>query len=414
MTPADEIRELELFTRYWDDALTPSQQAVLEALLRDDGSARERFRLFSLTAVQAADAGLAWQAKPDLPSRRKWLVRTGACLAAAGGVFALGRTALTQGSVRLSAVKGRVVSGGALAEVGTLLRAGQTILTQGVGATAMMIFPDGSRVTLTGESLATVDGANRLTVNSGTAAADFTPTQSADALTVATSSANVTAPGGATLAVHAAEAHTEVGVQDGSAAVANPAGVKLDEVRAGELLTVGRTGERRKSAAPQPPDYYAWDLSKPLTSGWKVAELDSDGPVPLMRPVNWFDPYHQAMLFQIRSDSNWTRGHALVHPDSIIRLRYAVEREGHAQVVVVVRGSRTSKGVSGCLEINTVFRPAVDGGWSVAEAPASEMLKSSEAPGFEAPWVAFLSIVNTYAEDLNLRVASFEILRPGR
>jgi hypothetical protein len=41
------------------------------------------------------------------------------------------------------------------------------------------------------------------------------------------------------------------------------------------------------------------------------------------------------------------------------------------------------------------------------------MLNNKEAPTFSAPWVGFLLIFNTYAEDIGLRVADFRVSRPG-
>jgi hypothetical protein len=37
---------------------------------------------------------------------------------------------------------------------------------------------------------------------------------------------------------------------------------------------------------------------------------------------------------------------------------------------------------------------------------------NKHAPKFDAPWVAFLVIFNTYTADLGLRVAEFGVTRP--
>src|SRR5262249_13708757 len=130
-------------------------------------------------------------------------------------------------------------------------------------------------------------------------------------------------------------------------------------------------------------------------------------------PVLWFDPYHNAQMYQIRSDHRWHKGFARVHPDSRFVVKYWVDRPGPSQLVAVVRKDDVAAPDTGVVECNGAFEKAEPGQWNVLEVRVGDMLDNKHAPIFGAPWVAFLLIFNTYKEDLGLRVAEFRVVPPG-
>src|SRR5262249_41167202 len=132
------------------------------------------------------------------------------------------------------------------------------------------------------------------------------------------------------------------------------------------------------------------------------------------RPRFWFDPYHQAEMSQIRSDKQWARGFFRLFPDSEFQVRYWVDRPGPSQLCVCVRTGNVCAPGTGMLECNTAFTSAQPGRWEWLQVRASDMLDNLHTPAFEAPWVGFLVIFNTYKVDLGLKISDFRVTRPGR
>ncbi len=193
-------------------------------------------------------------------------------------------------------------------------------------------------------------------------------------------------------------------------AVDSPTGQSLGIVRAGEILTVRADGDRTKQVTPATPDEFAWDLSRPLPSGWNVGQREETADGPVVVPEYWLDPYYQVEMCQIRSDHQWARGFFRLHPDSIIRVRYWVDKPGPSQLVVCVRKGSHSEPATGVMECNSAFARARPEAWQVLEVRASDMLDNVHAPKFDAPWIGFLVIFNTYRSDIGLKVAGFEVI----
>jgi hypothetical protein len=207
---------------------------------------------------------------------------------------------------------------------------------------------------------------------------------------------------------------TEVEVYRGMVAASRPTGEPMAVVREGEALTVGANGDHRKQPIPLTPETFSWDLTKPLPAGWNVGhrELTDDGPV--VRAEFWPDPYHNnASMSQIRSDAQWTRGFFSLEYDSVIRVRYWVDQPGLSQLCVCVRTRRTPSSPTGVVECNGAFAKAKPREWQWLEVRAEDMQNNIEAPKFKPPWVGFLVIFNTFEQDLGLKIAAFEVTRPG-
>jgi len=416
-------RLTDLFVRYWDNALTLADQEELTRRLAADPVARGEFRQLSIQAVAVAEAGHVRLAAP----RRSWSRRQ--LLGMAGGGVAAGLAAAVFGRrlwsgdapepVRLTAAAGdvrlRSAAGESVAARG-VVPADCVVSTIGPSSIAVLRLPDGSDITVAGESAVTVGESGRnLRLLRGTATATVAaPASGANSITLTTTEATCSRLGGAVITLSRSLQATEIAVKTGLAAVADAAGDPLEVVHSGEYLTVGADGQHRKQPVEPVSERFHWDLSRPLPVGWGVGRIDTpdDGP-PALVPVLWFDPYHHAPMYQIRSDHRWHKGFARLHPDSRFVVKYWVDRAGPSQLVAVVRKDDVAAPDTGVVECNGAFERARPGQWNVLDVRAGDMLGSKHSPGFGAPWVAFLIIFNTYKEDLGLRVADFRVIPPG-
>jgi len=172
----------DLFVRYWDDALSPQEAGELADRLAADPVARFRFRFLCFQAVAAADrpaAGLRrW-------SRRAWLRSAGVGVAAGLAAGAICWNVFSDklpAGARLVSSRGRVrvtAAGESAGAAGTVVPTGGVVSTHGSDSSALLAFPDGSSVSLTGDSSAAVanDG-RRLLLHHGNVAADVRPCDS--------------------------------------------------------------------------------------------------------------------------------------------------------------------------------------------------------------------------------------------
>ncbi len=431
MTPPRDPRLDELFVRYWDDALTDAEAAELGRRLSADPAAREWFQFLCLQAVAAAElpavAGAlagprrAEPAGPRLWSRRRvlWFAGAGAAACVAAGILGrrLDPTEPTT-PVRLTAARGEVrllTARGELAPTTGAVPPGATVSTLGPSSSVVLSYPDGTGISLTGDSAVTVaDNGRRLVLRQGTATADVLPQPGdADPLTLATAEAVATRLSGVVMTLGRVLQGTEVGVLSGQVNVAAPDGESLGVVKGGELLTVGPDGRRKQPLPPLPPDQFAWDLTRPLPEGWRVGAREAEADGPFVRPRFWFDPYHGTEMSQIRSDHQWTRGFVRLYPDSVVRVRYRADEAGPGQVVILVRTVRSVNKDTGVLEWNGEFLRSRPRQWQELEVRVGDMLDNVHAPAFDAPWVGFQVIFNTYKLDLGLKVADFRVSRPG-
>lgn len=432
--PLGDPRLDELFVRYWDDALTDAEAAELEQRLLSDPSARERFRLLSLQAVTAAELTAVARAEaappPEAPhgprrtgwSRRRVLRFLGAGVAASVAAGVIDRYWPRNeplSPVQLTAASGlvKVLSpGGQSLPPRGAVPAGGTVSTHGPNSSAVLTFPDGSVCSLAGDSVLTVaDNGQRLALHQGNATADVRP-QSAEAAALALTTAVVTLTGlsgTVTTVGHSAWGASEVGVLQGIVTASAPTGQPMAVVREGEVLTVAAGGEHHKQPLAIPPDRYELDLARPLPDSWAVGNIEATAVGPALLPRLWFDPYHQAEMYQIRSNSAWTRGFFRLYPESTFRVRYWVDRPGPGQLCVCVRSARARSPKTGVLECNGAFLDARPRQWQELTVRVTDMLDNIHTPEFGPPWVGFLLIFNTYEADLGLKVAACRVSRPG-
>jgi hypothetical protein len=292
-TPPRDPRLDELFARYWENALGDAEAAELDRRLAADPAARDWFRFLSLQAAVAAE-GSAVARVGAAPaggwSRRRVLRYVGAGLAAGVAAAVVGRRLTTENPadpVRLADRRGNVLvrtADGLTLDRAAAVPAGGTVTTRGAGSSAVLAYPDGTAVALTGDSALTVAATGRrMDVRRGHATADVRPPLGGGRpLVLGTAVATLTGLSGAVTTLGHAVRASEVYVHQGRVTVSDPDGERLDVVGAGEQLTVRDDG-CRKQRLPETPDEYAWDLTRPLPDGWAVGtRVDGAGGAAVM------------------------------------------------------------------------------------------------------------------------------------
>jgi len=437
MTSRDPALD-HLIARYWDDTLTADERAVLNARLESDPEARRWFREYCLQAVVAGEVAVPAESlnspavPPALPPTsgrgrptRRTVLGFGLGTAAGIGAGATLHTLWNQSSppslqpngVRLTWTRGQVfrtgLNGGPL-QAGAVIPSGSGVSTVGPTSSAVLELTDGSTLCLSTDTLVMVtDGGGRVVVQKGGATADLRPVEGDNpVVAVGTPQLGLSTTGGADIDLCSGGRETEVTVQRGRVTAADRAGT-LTAVRDGELITVGMNGSTAVRPTPILPDNYVLSFAERLPEGWRVGRWESTPAGPVIVPELWFDPYHQADLYQIRSHHQWTRGLVRLFPDSVVSVRYRADRSADGQVVLVVRRPRSTFKDSGCLEWNGRFVASPPGECRTLTVRAADMLDHKETPPFAPPWVAFLLIFNAYTEDIGLRVVDFRVTRPG-
>jgi ferric-dicitrate binding protein FerR (iron transport regulator) len=423
VTISPEPRLDELFVRYWDNRLSAAEAGELQSRLAADASARKAFEFLCMQAVAAAEHASFADARPAKMSesrrwsRRRVLQYLGGGVAAGIMAAAVGRRfwpAEEETLVRVTAANGEVTlrtPGGQLVPPEGMVAAGSTVSTVGPNASAMLNYPDGTEVSLAGDSAITVSARGRkLSILRGTVTANVAR-QPADAepLTLSTTDATVTRLSAVAFTIGRALHSTEVGVETGRVTVADAAGEPLEIVHGGEYMTVNSDGGHRKQAIEPTPEVFKLEMATHLPDGWNVGKHKIIDGVPNVLPELWFDPYHKAEMYQVRSDQDWHRGFFRLHPDTPFHIRFWVDRPGPSQLCICVRTDRLSCSDTGMLECNDAFLNAEPKTWQTRTVRAGEMLANKHTPNFGPPWVGFLYIFNTYKEDLGLKIAEFRV-----
>jgi ferric-dicitrate binding protein FerR (iron transport regulator) len=450
---------VELFVRYWDNALSPAEADELAELLKTDPAARDLFQFLSTQVVAAAELpAVTLPAFDEVPvklevaetpeearergpqprkdshrwSRRGVLGLVGGVLAAGIGAFALARwfwndqdggdTPVVQpglhSQVHIVGVKGtaavRTADGRPLST--GMVPTGSTVSTRGLGSTATILYPDGSTVSLLNDSAITIhESGQMLLLRQGTASAELLPRTNDRRLTLTTSLLSLTRVNDTAITVGQGARSTEIEVHHGSVSVSAPTGEPMTVVRQGELLTVGANGARTQQPIPATPDEFVWNLTQPLPEGWAVGRREIVDGTPVVRCEAWPDPYYGGkVMHQIRSDHQWTRGMVRFVEGSKIHVRYRAKRSSpRGQVCFCVRTPKARCPDTGMLEYNGGFEASRPGEWRWLHILVGSMLANNHKPGFGAPWIGFLMIFNTFETDVGLEVAEFRVTPPG-
>lgn len=456
MSTSPLSRVEELFVRYWDNVLSPTETDELAEILASDPAALDWFQFLSAQAVASAELPAfvppafeiehhgvekfeeavgecllspAPMNKSNGWSRRKMLGLLGGGLAAGISALVFGRSIWrgrdSRGAeqdetsqLRVVAVQGtatvRAADGRPISTIGAV-PTGATVSIQGLGSSATLKYSDGSTVSLLNDSALTVHESGRLLLlHQGMASAELCPREDDQRLTLTTPLLSLSRVNDTSIVVGQGSRSAEIEVLQGSVSVSAPTGEPMTVVRQGELLTVGANGIRTQQPIPMTPEEFAWNLADPLPEGWVVGRREVSGGVPIVRSEAWPDPYYNGtVMYQIRSDKQWARGLFRLVEESVIHVRYRAKRKSpNGQVCFCVRTMQSRCSETGMLEYNDGFEATSPGEWKWLHIPAGSMLANKHTPGFGAPWVGFLVILNTFEVDVGLEVAEFRVTPP--
>jgi hypothetical protein len=407
----------ELFVRYWYDILTEAEATELTALLRDDIGAQSQFQFLSVQAIVAAEAvplTAPAEVRPPLMSRRRMLGLAAGTAAAVGAAVTLLPVVRRQTGAVLVQITGRVLIRSQQAVLGMTLLPGDTIAVEGVDASAVFRCPEGSELTLTGGTEATLEatGKPQLVVHRGGVGADLKD-EAPGQITLATGDTSVAPSGGpARLTLDRSGPKTEVGVFEGRVRMSRRDGQTLFDVNQGEVGVVSpnRVG---KETRPVLTTNYAWDFTRPLPPDWQSGKLLATPEGPAMQAEYWSEKFTPPS-YAVAGPKSWTCGHALVYPDSVLRLRYRVKRRGMVQVYFVVRPDPINGPTAMVFNIGMWTKVTPLGQWQTTEYVVSDLrMNMPWKVSFDPPWIAFQFGINSFKTDLGLEVSSLDIHRPA-
>ena len=223
------------------------------------------------------------------------------------------------------------------------LREGDTVRTRGAQSSTAVVYPDGTRLTLVGDtSLTCGGGASRsVVVHQGTLAASVQPRSGRTPMLLATPTAQVEVLGTRFL-IEALANRTDLSVSEGR--------VRVVRVRDGQTIDVPRgsyavVSEHEKLEARDVPGLtpdWAVDFEDGLPSGWGNGELvteglpgGSRGGVRTIREE--VDDLESGFHWVLRSENAWLQGLFAFTKSSHLHLTYKLNRPKWINVFLQTR-----------------------------------------------------------------------------
>ncbi|MBA4067043.1 MAG: hypothetical protein C0501_25710 [Isosphaera sp.] len=426
-------RFLVLVVRYFDGDLDKTETAELNALLRADPECRRLFAEYGTRSCLVRETvdperqqpglppaelpcSLAAPSAPTGPRRKRSLLVAGAAgLLAVAATLAFGfwppphvpeeiRVAVVgavepgSGDVRVISPDGQVRVVAARTEI----RAGDTVRTGPLHGSAAVVYPDGTRLTLVGDTAVTCSGTDRksVVVHQGTVGASVRPQPEGSPMVLATPAARVEVRG-TEFYCQASPDHTDVSVTRGSVRVVRTSDGKAVEVPEGKRVLAEAQANLAVEDIPRLLDTWELDFEQGLPAnlhrGRFVAEglpRGSKGGVAAVRATR----RGEEGLFEIASPEMWQRGLFAFHPDSHLHVTYKMDRPDWVNVFICAR----SAGPNGSHVGNYLFRdpglytPPRPGRWQTVSIPLAKLRRagttSNAAPGSdEVPYLVIFS-----------------------
>ena len=307
------------------------------------------------------------------------------------------------------------------------LRSSDTIETFHAIDTAEIVYADGTKVELLGETKVRIsespNGAKQIQVLTGLIQADVTPQPSGMPLRIVTESATLEVLG-TTLGVEVRDDSTQLGVATGRVAMTRKADGQRVEVQAGRFATATESTSEPLQSHPFPtlPREWSEDFEKGLPSGWRSGErvelLDAVA-VKAIRSMRTKED-----RFVLTSQNAWQEGdHALcaIDQDSVLHLR--IRQSAFARITIMV-GTRSYPPATGRTGGNlfytkkawnedlpadtwkTISIPLKDIGWQIKQG------KRSSGPFQWQGLAAYLIHVSTMEQDSGLMIDRIWITHP--
>lgn len=299
---------------------------------------------------------------------------------------------------------------------GAEIRTGDTIRTPGTSSSAVLTYPDGTRLSLAGNTSLTFSGSTqkRMLLHSGTLSASVVPQLPEKPMVVATPQDEVQVLG-TVFSLEVAEGETKLSVRSGR--------VKLTRLRDGKSLEVS-TGQRALSSAAQlalakiPVTADAWseDFEQGLPEDWGVGKFEGvnllAGSSGAVRAVP--DATTPGGPVSITTQSRWTDGLFAVHDDTHLHITLKMQSPGWFNILLL---TRTADGDPPTFAGNYIFDRPVwfgkPGAWGTVSIPLSEFRPLPPAPAGFKNAVPFQVLLSSPDKDRGLVVDRIWITRGG-
>jgi ferric-dicitrate binding protein FerR (iron transport regulator) len=397
-------RFLELVLRYFDGDLNEAELVELNDLLRSHPENRREF-VDHCTRISLIRETFDPQSETlrrheqhaagtRVKGRRGWRVAAaaGAVLVAVAGVLGwlsghrgeasrIGMLEQVSGDVRILAADGhtRTVKSEAA------IRSGDTVRTRGAQSTAVLGYPDGSRLTLAGDTAITCAerGFKSVVVHEGTLAASVEPQPGSTPMLLATPTAAVEVLQTQFL-VAALPDHTDLSVTRGRVRLTRVSDGKAVEVPEGKRVLAGERTALTLEAIAGPPDTWEVDfedgLPRNLSRGRFVNDglpTGSKGGVAAVR----VDLGAEGVLHEIASPDLWYRGLFAVHEDSHLHFTFKMDRPDWVNVFIIARGPDPNGPHTGNYLFNELSWRAPPGKWRTVSIPLSQFRRAGSGKG---------------------------------
>lgn len=428
--PEDDARDrfLVLVVRYFDDGLSEPEVSELNALLRADPECRRLFAEYStrctliretLDAERRRPAAVKPSPRDSVPARHRPGYKRRLLLTSVAGLLATAATLIivlwpalrgpeepravvvgtvepASGDVRVIALDGQV----RVITEKTELRSGDTVRTEAVHGAAVVAYPDGTRLTLAGDTAVLCSGAGGKSVvmHHGTLGASVRPQPAGSPMTLETPAARIEVRG-TEFYCQALPDRTDVSVMRGSVRVVRTSDGTAVDVPEGKRVLAEARAPLAVEDIPQLLDTWDMDFEQGLPANMHRARFATEG---LPRGSKGGASAIRANrvgeedYFEIASPEMWQQGLFAFHPDSHLHVTYKIEQPKWVNVFIIAR----SAGPNGKHVGNYMFNDneffARPGKWRTVSIPLAKLRRagttSDAAPGpDEVPYLVVFS-----------------------
>jgi len=417
---------LALMWRYLDGELSQREMAELNDLLRNSSEHRRQFAEFCTRAcliretyapqreaLLREEPGEGRQVssppRPRQQGRRRLRVLVAVSILLAGvalwlcwpsarraDVPSLGTLEQVAGDVSVVTATGESRSVSST----TSIQPGDTVRTRGPQGSAALIYADGTRLTLVGDTSLTCKdrGGKSVVVHHGTLAASVQPQPESNPMVLETPAAQVRVLGTEFL-VEISANQTDLSVTEGRVRLIRVKDGKEIDVPKGKRVKAGERTALTVEDILRPPDIWGLDFKDGLPTDFRRGRFTNEtlppgskGAVTAVRT----DLGKYGVWFQIATPNLWNHGLFTPHDDSHFHFTYKMDRPNWVNVFLIARG----QGAHGAYSVNYLFneleyRRRHAGQWRTVSIPLARFGKAGGAPGRlsanEVPYTALFS-----------------------
>lgn len=410
MTKPDQYEELAaLVSRLLDQQLDDAGQARLNELLLADPKARRVYLQmvdqeveFGCRFVAETNRELAAQANVvpvDFAAERAAALRTlmfrlaaaAAMVAAPLLVWLLNRPVERGGS---SAIVARVEPGSGEVQlldgqgkatpvkIPTELKAASRIALSGKYATASLVFPDASRVELSGPTEVSIQpgGTAMLQLHRGQLSAALGTNLSRAPFHLRTSNALVRVEG-TRFTVRETAGLTEVSVEAGRARLTRRTDGREVEIKSGQFAVADGRMDWRVGYLPADDGRWSEDFETGLPTGWR-GQLVSEGLPPGskhgLKAVRTQEPW--GTFYVVEPPAEWNHGLVILNTNSVLHLTYRMAKPTWLNVFMHTIPANAAPGEKAMFMLRSEQFPGVRTEWATVSIPFARFVRKAPNP----------------------------------